>query len=71
MKVQELLDTFDPDFEGKYFHLQIEECQKTMLISTEATPLLEGIKDWHVGYFDIDENDGRLFVLAERDIRPF
>ena len=71
MKVQELLDTFDPDFEGRFIHLEIEGVDKMQMISTDATPLLEGIKDWNVGYFDIDENDGRLFVRAEMEERPF
>ena len=51
--------------------VEIEGVDKVQMISKDATPLLEGIKDWNVGYFDIDENDGRLFVRAEMNERPF
>ena len=71
MKVQELLDRFDPEFNGRFIHLKIEGVDNVQMISTDATPLLEGIKDWNVGYFDIDEHDSKLFVLAEQDERPF
>ena len=71
MTLEELLKSFDPDGFGKYIHLEIDGVDKTQMISTNATPLIDGIKDWHVGYFDVDENDGRLFVMVEQDERPF
>ena len=71
MKVKELLESFDHDSNSKFIHLEIEGVDKVQMISTDAMPLLEGIKDWNVGYFDIDENDGRLFVRAEMEERPF
>lgn len=71
MTVSELLDSFDPEFVGRFIHLEIEGVEKVQMVSTDATPLLGEIKDWHVGYFDIDENDGRLFVRAEMEERPF
>lgn len=70
MKLSELLKTYISDKDAQYIDLDIEGVEKIQTVSTDANPLLDGIMEWHVGYFDFDEIVGRLFVAVERDERP-
>lgn len=65
MKFGELLNAYTGNTENEYFLLSLEGVEKDQTVSTNAFPLLDGIKEWRVPFFDIV--DGKLWVRAEPD----
>lgn len=65
------------DFIGLYeagksaeIRLEIEGVGMIQVISKDARPIIDGIKDWYVACFSIEDN-GSLYVVLEEENRPF